>query len=68
VSELTNDSYITEDNHKVWLGANFKYQLNKQNSIQLFAGSRRGGPACNAGICYEVLDFKGVEIRLTSRF
>lgn len=68
VSELTDDSYITEANYKIWLGANFKYQLSKQNSVQLFTGSRRGGPACNAGICYEVLDFKGVEIRLTSRF
>jgi len=68
-TEYSNDSFETdEDTYKVWLGANIKYQLNNENSIQLFAGQRRGGPACNAGICYEVLDFNGVEIRLTSRF
>ena len=36
---------------------------NRKNTIQLFAGKRRGGPACTSGICYEVLDFKGAEIK-----
>ena len=26
------------------------------------------GLACTAGICYEVLGFKGVEVRLLNRF
>ena len=68
VTEYRNDSFIVTNGSKIWIGANVKYQVNKSNSLQIFAGERRGGPACNAGVCYEVLDFKGVEIRLTSRF
>jgi len=69
IGEYSNDPFVTDGrSNKIWLGTNIKFQLNNENSIQLFAGQRRGGPACNAGICYEVLDFKGVEIRMTSRF
>ncbi|MGR3810062.1 DUF6029 family protein [Jiulongibacter sp. NS-SX5] len=68
VAETSNDSFIVDDGTKFWLGVNLKYQLNRSHNIQLFAGERRGGPACNAGVCYEVLDFKGLEIRLTNRF
>ena len=68
VTELSNDSFLTSSNLKSWIGANMKYQINNANNLQLFAGQRRGGPACNAGICYEVLDFKGVELRWTARF
>ena len=32
------------------------------------ARERRGGRACTAGTCYEVTPFRGVELRLTSRF
>jgi hypothetical protein len=66
--EMSNDPFLTEKAFRTWLGGNLRYQLNNRNTLQLFAGQRRGGPACNAGICYEVLDFEGVEIRLTSRF
>lgn len=68
VTEYSNDSFIVSGSSKIWAGANIKYQVNKGNSLQIFAGERRGGPACNAGVCYEVLDFKGIEMRLTSRF
>ena len=68
ISEYSNDSFIITEGSKIWVGANIKYQVNKSNSFQIFAGERRGGPACNAGVCYEVLDFKGIELRLTSRF
>jgi hypothetical protein len=70
IGEYSNDLFLLDDNKsfKVWFGSNIKYQLNPENSIQLFAGQRRGGPACNAGVCYEVLDFYGVELRLMSRF
>lgn len=67
VVEKSNDSFIVTKGSKFWTGFNARYQLNKKHSLQLFAGERRGGPACNAGVCYEVLDFKGVELRLTSR-
>ncbi len=68
IMEYSNDSFIVSEGSKVWLGANGKFQLNGKNSLQIFFGERRGGPACNAGVCYEVLDFRGIEMRLTSRF
>ena len=68
ITEYSNDSFIITEGSKIWVGANIKYQVNKSNNIQIFAGERRGGPACNAGVCYEVLDFKGIELRITSRF
>jgi len=68
VSELSTDSFLTDKSFKTWFGGNVKYQINTGNSIQLFTGQRRGGPACNAGICYEVLDYEGVELRWTTRF
>jgi len=67
-TEYSDDSYITDEDSKIWIGVNARYRLNNSHSLQLFAGERRGGPACNAGVCYEVLDFKGVELRITSRF
>lgn len=67
--ELSNDSFLTDDDNKIWLGTSARYRLkNGKNTVQLFVGERRGGPACSAGICYEVLDFKGVELRITTRF
>jgi hypothetical protein len=66
-SEWSNDFYITSL-RKIWLGSLVKYKVNSKHTVQLFAGQRRGGPACNAGICYEVLDFKGLEIRWNARF
>ncbi|MBP6182228.1 DUF6029 family protein [Flavobacterium sp.] len=68
LTELSNDSFLTNKSLKTWIGSNIKYQINNGNNLQLFAGQRRGGPACNAGICYEVLDYNGIEIRWTTRF
>ena len=69
IGEYSTDPFLIEKGtSRLWIGANLKYQINAKNSVLLFAGQRRGGPACNAGICYEVLDFKGVEVRITSRF
>jgi hypothetical protein len=42
--------------------------LTPRHQLRLFAGERRGGPACTAGTCYVVAPFEGVEMRLTSRF
>jgi hypothetical protein len=42
--------------------------LTPRHQLRLFAGERRGGPACTAGTCYIVAPFEGVELRLTSRF
>jgi len=76
VWETSTDPYLTDDFQTMeietgirhWLGANFSYKYNANHTLALFAGSRRGGPACTSGICYEVLDFTGVELRLTSKF
>ena len=68
ITEFSNDPFIIDTKNKLWVGLNGKYKLNNKNTLILFAGERRGGPACNSGVCYEVLDFEGVELRLTSRF
>jgi len=67
ITEISNDPFLTENN-RLWVGFNGKYKINSKNTLLLFAGQRRGGPACNSGVCYEVLDFEGLELRLTSRF
>jgi hypothetical protein len=68
IAEFSNDSFIIDTENKLWVGLNGKYKINNKNTLIFFAGQRRGGPACNSGVCYEVLDFEGVEMRLTSRF
>ncbi len=76
VWELSNDPFLTdkpgtpdiETGIRHWPGVEAGYRINPTNTISLFAGKRRGGPACTSGICYEVLDFEGVEIRLRTKF
>jgi len=73
--ELSNDNRETDPNltgrQEVfisWPSLNASYQYNQQNSFSLFYGKRRGGNACAGGVCYQVLPFEGLEIRLNSRF
>lgn len=69
VVELSDDPRLTDgDPNRIWLGGNASFKLDKHNTLSIFAGQRRGGPACTSGICYEVLDFQGVELRLKSKF
>lgn len=76
VFEATDDLLLTdnprtfevEDELRTWLGGNVRYMINQTNTLDVFAGKRRGGPACTSGICYEILDFEGVELRFTTRF
>lgn len=65
--EWSNDKFLTADS-RTWFGTTLNYKINPNNTFVLFGGDRRGGPACNAGVCYEILDFKGVELRWVSRF
>ena len=69
LTEYSSDDVIVEegDNYKVWLGTNIKYKPNFKNTFLFFGGTRRGGPACTSGVCYEILDFEGVELRYTRR-
>jgi hypothetical protein len=74
--EVSTDPYQTDNINtfeierqtRHWTGINARYQFNRHHSLALFAGQRRGGPACTSGICYEVLDFQGVELRWISKF
>lgn len=61
-------TFEVETNLRTWLGGNASYKINSENRIDIFAGKRRGGPACTSGICYEILDFEGVEVRFSTRF
>jgi hypothetical protein len=62
------DTPEVETGRRHWLGTNIAYEINRSNKLTVFAGQRRGGPACTSGICYKVLDFEGVELRLTTKF
>ncbi|MFB6317147.1 DUF6029 family protein [Saccharicrinis sp. FJH54] len=60
-ADLSNTAKI--ETSQFFPGLSLSYRPDRRNALQLFAGERRGGPACSAGICYEVLDFKGIELR-----
>lgn len=73
--EFTNDPSVADiggtekiEKSQHYPGINISVKPNRKNTLQLFAGKRRGGPACTSGICYEVLDFKGLELRWSYRF
>lgn len=69
--ENSNDPFLTVEPDQIrrsFLGLNASIKPNYKNSIQLFVGERQGGPACSSGVCYEILDFKGIETRWTTRF
>ena len=51
-----------------WRGLNIGADIGEGHILNVFAGQRRSGLACTAGICYEVLGFRGVEVRLLNRF
>ncbi|MFT6809887.1 MAG: hypothetical protein ACJA01_003129 [Saprospiraceae bacterium] len=70
LGELTNDPFIIKDGQskRLYLGNTFRYKPNYKHTFQLFFGERRGGPQCSAGVCYEILDFKGVEVRWIGKF
>ena len=75
IAELSTDPFETDKIHtmevetdpRAWLGLSGSVKLHERHRLDLFWGERRGGPACASGICYEVLDFKGFEFRLSSR-
>jgi len=69
VVEMSDDPQLADMNpQRFWFGADFSYKIDMHNTLSVFAGQRRGGPACTSGICYEVLDFEGVELRFKSKF
>lgn len=76
IYELSSDPFQTdlsktfeiERGIRHWIGLESSVWVNSANKLSVFAGQRRGGPACTSGICYEVLDFEGIELRLTTKF
>ncbi|NJM15471.1 MAG: hypothetical protein HC896_08940 [Bacteroidales bacterium] len=68
--EQTSDpSFLGQGQKKRnYYAGSFSYRPGPAHSVSVFAGERRGGPACTSGICYEVLDFKGVEVRYKLNF
>lgn len=61
-------SSVVERKPRHWRGYTLGYQFSNHYFATLFYGKRRGGPACTSGICYEVLDFEGLEIRANVTF
>ncbi len=51
-----------------FVAATVHARVSEKHEATLFYGERRGGLACTAGTCYQVLAFKGAELRLTTRF
>ncbi len=70
VFEYTNDPVQVEDdkNYNYYPAVSLSYRPDNHNQIAVFYGKRRGGLACTSGVCYDVLDFEGLEIRLVTRF
>lgn len=78
VMELSNDPFLKKESagdarlatgsYRRWVGGSLAYRIKTKHNLQVFGGQRRGGPACHSGVCYEILDFTGLEVRLTSRF
>ncbi len=69
VTEYTSDPIHIDEgkNYALYPSLNLQYRPDSRNQVFLFLGKRRGGPACNSGVCYDVLDFEGLEVRLTTR-
>lgn len=58
---------IIETSARWWTSVNLSFELGMKHHVRIFAGKRRGGPACTAGTCYQLLPFEGLEINITSR-
>lgn len=70
IMELSNDPFLleSENNWLTYPGILLSYRAVQSTDLSLFAGKRRGGPACNSGVCYDVLDFQGIELRINTTF
>lgn len=68
LAEDPDDFTTPEVNPNTFTSVIASARLGEHHDATLFAGERRGGPACTAGTCYIVEPFRGVELRLTSRF
>ncbi len=71
VVEGTTDPFLIFDEEvtqRWYVGGNLSVKPHSRHTLNIFIGERRGGPLCTAGVCYEILDFQGLEVRWTGRF
>ncbi len=72
IGETSSDPAIRSDKRphsdRRFFATTVTARLGARQTATVFVGERRGGRACTAGTCYDVPDFRGVELRLTSRY
>ena len=61
------DTFEVETDPVTFFSVNLNARFGPYEAL-LFAGERRGGTACTSGTCYEVLAFRGAEMRFLTRF
>lgn len=57
-----------ETGARTFWSLNLNARIGARHDAIMFAGERRGGTACTSGTCYQVLPFKGVELRVNTHF
>jgi len=57
-----------ETGSRTFWSVNLNARIGTHYDAVLFAGERRGGTACTSGTCYQVLPFRGIEMRLSTYF
>ena len=62
------ETFDIETGTRTYWSLNLNARLGTHCDAILFAGERRGGTACTSGTCYQVLPFRGVEIRINTYF
>jgi hypothetical protein len=61
------DTFEVESDPASFISVNLTGRFGPYEAL-LFVGERRGGTACTSGTCYEVLAFRGAELRVLTRF
>lgn len=62
------ETFEIETGSRTFYSLNLNARFGTHFDAIIFAGERRGGTACTSGTCYQVLPFKGVEMRLNTYF
>ncbi|MBT4140360.1 MAG: hypothetical protein HOE48_20790 [Candidatus Latescibacteria bacterium] len=62
------ETFDIETGRRTFWSLNLNARISTHYDAALFAGERRGGTACTSGTCYQVLPFKGVEMRINTYF
>ena len=72
IGEISSDPSIHSDKRpttdRAFFATTATARLGEHHLATLTIGERRGGRACTAGTCYDVPDFRGAELRVTSKY